>query len=102
MDNGIVLDIERINAERLCKIVCLNERSETGIEAYLGLAIYGQEFAVPPEIFRPLLDLFSGYCLCNAGVIIRYFKRTKTELTDINGVNRIFPAAFPAFTANRE
>src|SRR5512144_3183778 len=60
MNYGVVLDIEFVHSEGLCKIISPQKRRKARVQANLGFAVYGEKLPVSPEALFSLFYLLSA------------------------------------------
>jgi hypothetical protein len=99
MVHGVVLQVNFPDTPRAGKVPRLHQRCIARVKSRDGIPVDRQEFAVPPHIMRPGLDLLARHIAFDPLVIVGYLKRTEAELADIDGVDLVFPAAFDASQA---
>jgi len=96
MVDGIVFDVELIDAKSFGQIVGAHKRSVADLEANGGFAINRQKFPVSPHAFGSSGNGVFAETLSDGVVVIRTFQRTKVILAD---VNRLFGVTFAALAA---
>src|SRR5271169_4894165 len=99
MIDGVVLYIEMLEPEFCAEALAMHQRREAGVRADFGLAleIDGQQFAIAPQVVRPLLDDRARDRRPNPRVVVGDFERTEARLADVERAYRILLAALATF-----
>src|SRR5271163_4321155 len=99
MIDGVVLYIEMLEPELGAEALAMHQRREAGVRADLGLAleIDRQQFAIAPQIVRPLLDCRARNRRANPRVVVRDFERAEAGLAHMERTYRILLAALATF-----
>src|SRR5271156_1732042 len=99
MIDGVVLYVEIFQAELRAEPLAMQQRSEAGVGAYhvVLVEIDRQQFAIPPQIVRPLLDYRARDRGANPRVVVGDFERTEARLADVERAYRILLAALATF-----
>ena len=78
MIDGIVLEIQLADAERLREAIGFDERRESRIEAGARLAVDRQQLAIAPQVLRARLDLRAAHVAPDLVVVVDDFERSET------------------------
>src|SRR5580704_6084213 len=99
MIDGVVLYIEMLKPEFGAQPLAMYQRREAGVRAdfRLGLEIDRQQFAIAPQVVRPLLDYRARDRRANPRVVVSDFERTKAGLAHVKRTYRILLAALATF-----
>ena len=90
MINGVVLDVQLLQAEALGETIGANERGITGVESRAWLAGNRQQFPEAPHIARAPLDYLAGERVANRVVVVLDFEGTQTLIADPQRLCREF------------
>src|SRR5688572_2172275 len=82
MIDGIVLEIQFADAQRLRQAICFDERGESRIEAGPGLAVDRQQLAIAPEVLRTRFDRRAADVGPDLVVVIDDFERSEAFVAD--------------------
>src|SRR5712692_11431742 len=94
--DGVVLEIELVQAELRAEIVGPHERREAGVESRRGLALDGEKVYVAPEALRPRLNRLAGEGCLDRLVVVLNFQGTEAHIADMEGDSGVFLSALPA------
>src|SRR6185437_13294437 len=79
--DGIVLQVERLGAERFAQVGCLHQWRESDRQRSIVLLRQWKKFFVPPQVGRPAGNLIATDQLSDLIQVINYFKRRKAVFT---------------------
>ena len=94
--DGVVLDVERLDAELLGEAIRLHERREADLRADGGLAINRQQLAVAPHALRARLDEIAREHRLDGVVVVRGLEGAEVEIADVDGLFRVEASALAA------
>src|SRR5271156_2596297 len=99
MIDGVVLYIEMLEPELGAEALAMHQWREAGVRADLGLAleIDRQQFAIAPQVVRPLLDRRARNRRANPRVVVSDFERAEAGLAHVERTYRILLAALATF-----
>src|SRR5271156_102709 len=99
MIDGVVLYIEMLEPELGAEALAMHQRREAGVRAdfWRAFEIDRQQFAIAPQVVRPLLDCRARDRRANPRVVVRDFERTKAGLAHVERTYRILLAALATF-----
>src|SRR5690348_14601071 len=99
MVDGVVLYIEMLQSEFRAEAMTMEQRREAGVRTDIGFAVEidRQQFAISPQIVRPLLDNRSRDCGANLGVVVSDFEGPEAGLADMKRAYRILLPALATF-----
>src|SRR5207253_1015088 len=100
--DGVVLDVERLDAELRREAVRLHQRREADLRADGRLAVNRQQLAVAPHALRAGLDDFAGERGFDRAVVVRSLERAEIEIADMDGLLRVELAALAALEVREE
>jgi len=95
--DGIVFDIELVNAEDCTEPLGAHQWRKAGIKSDSGLTVDGEQLAVAPEILFAGGDFFPADGFFNSLVIIDDLQRAKTNVAHMQRLLGIISTALPAF-----
>src|SRR5579864_7740577 len=99
MVDGVVLYIQMLQAELRAEAMAMQQRGEARVRPDIGFAIEidWQQFAITPQIVRPLLDNRSRDSGANLGVVVGDFERSEAGFADMQRAYRILLPALATF-----
>ncbi len=89
---GVVLDVEFLDAERLGQPVGLHQGGEAGLESHGGFAIDREQFPVAPHIVGARFNDMPGNGMLDLVVVVIGFERAEIEFADVDGFLRVLTA----------
>src|SRR5258708_5593961 len=93
MIDGVVLDVELLDAEFGAESFGAQQRSEPGTRSDLRLAFDRQQFAITPQIVRAAFDRRARNRGADFRVIVADFERTEAGFANVERADRVFLAA---------
>ena len=90
MIDGVVLDVQLLQAQAPGETIGANERGITGVESRAWLAGNRQQFPEAPHIARAPLDYLAGERVANRVVVVFDFEGTQTLIADPQRLCREF------------
>src|SRR6267154_1192928 len=99
MVDGVVLYIEMLQAELRAEAMTMKQRREAGVgpDVRYSVEIHRQQFAITPQIMRPLLDNRSRDSGANLGVVVGDLEWPEAGLADMQRAYRILLPALATF-----
>src|ERR1700682_337904 len=99
MVDGVVLYVEMLQAELRAEAMAMKQRGEAGVGPDIGDAVEidRQQFAITPQIVRPLLDNRSRDRGANLRVVVGDLERSEAGLADMQRAYRILLPALATF-----
>src|ERR1700687_6246467 len=99
MVDGVVLYIEMLQPELRAQAMTMKQRREARIRPDVGDAVKidRQQFAITPQIVRPLLDNRSRDRGANLRVVVGDLERSEAGLADMQRAYRILLPALATF-----
>src|SRR5581483_5409116 len=96
MVDRVVLDIEPLKPELGAQPARVQERSEAGKRAGIGLALDRQQLAVTPEVMRARRDRRARNRRANPGVVVADLERAEAVFAYVQRLDRVFLPALAA------
>src|ERR1700687_1812617 len=99
MVDGVVLYIEMLQPELRAEAMTMKQRGEArvGPDVRLAIEIHRQQFAIAPQIMRPLLDNRPRDSGANLRVVVGDLERSEAGLANMQRAYRILLPALATF-----